>query len=323
MDGEHLMRKRILITGGTGFLGRHLALALKGEFEVVLGARNHQQAFNAEAFSGCKFVPLDVTDIESVRDAFREYQPHLVIHAAATKFVDLAEREPFECISINVLGSQNVARAAMDSNVELVIGVSTDKAAPPVRNTYGLSKALMERLFCTLDAKGPTRFLCVRYGNVVWSTGSVFPIWHRMHSNEKKILSTGPDMSRYFFSIDDAVRLVTTALANGDRLRGTVLSREMKSAVVSDILDAWIDEKGGSWEKGGERPGDRPYECLIGDPELDYTREETIDGIRHYVISFNRAAQTPVIGPISSSTAPRLSREEILGLIGSAPAEYR
>jgi UDP-N-acetylglucosamine 4,6-dehydratase len=317
------MRKRILITGGTGFLGRHLALALKGDWEVVLGARNHQQAFNAEAATGCKFVPMDVTDIESVRDAFRDVKPHVVIHAAATKFVDLAEREPFECISINVVGSQNVARAAMDAGVELVIGVSTDKAAPPVRNTYGLSKALMERLFCTLDAKSETRFLCVRYGNVVWSTGSVFPIWHRMHSNSKKIQSTGPDMSRYFFSIEDAVRLVTTALAGGERLRGTVLSREMKSAVVSDILDTWVGARGGSWEKAGERPGDRPYECLIGDQELEYTREEVIDGIRHYVISFNRPAEKPVTGPISSTTAPRLSSAEIRTLIESAPAEYR
>src|SRR5688572_29483677 len=133
------MRKALLITGGTGFLGRHLAIALRNDYEVFLGARNgHQNAMAREA-TGCPVLPLDVTNIESVRDAFAEVRPEIVIHAAAMKFVDLAEQFPMECVDVNVLGSQTTARVAIEHKVATVIGISTDKAAPPIKNTYGLS----------------------------------------------------------------------------------------------------------------------------------------------------------------------------------------
>src|SRR5262249_33157336 len=125
---------------------------------------------------------------------------------AATKFVDLAEKLPLECVDVNVLGSENVARVSMEYEVQTVIGISTDKATPPVRNTYGLTKALMERVFCGLDGKTKTRFLCVRYGNVAWSTGSVLPIWKKMHEETGVIGTTGPDMRRFFFTVDEAVK---------------------------------------------------------------------------------------------------------------------
>ena len=131
----------------------------------------------SERFAGVKCMPMDVSNIESVRDAFVEFRPDVVVHAAATKFVDLSERQPMECVDINVTGSQNVARVAVERGVKKVVGVSTDKAAPPIRNIYGLSKSMMERMYCSMDSKADTRFACVRYGNVAWSTGSVLPIW--------------------------------------------------------------------------------------------------------------------------------------------------
>src|SRR5438128_9308535 len=104
------MKRTALITGGTGFLGRHLGLALKNDYEVVLAGRNNSFNQSAQRFSGCAVVPLDVTNIESVRDVFVETKPQVVIHAAATKYVDLSEVYPMERIDVNVLGSQNVAR---------------------------------------------------------------------------------------------------------------------------------------------------------------------------------------------------------------------
>src|SRR5262249_54012765 len=158
----------------------------------------------------------------------------IIIHAAATKFVDLAEKEPMECVDVNVVGSQNVARVAVDRSVDTVIGISTDKASPPVRNTYGLSKALMERLFCSMDSKTDTQFVCVRYGNVAWSTGSVLPIWKAMHETSGVIRTTGPEMRRFFFTVDEAVSLVLTAMQHVKELRGKVLSRRMKAARIAD-----------------------------------------------------------------------------------------
>ncbi len=146
------MAATLLITGGTGFLGRRLALALKDQYRVVLTGRNNKQNMMAQTFTGCEALPMDVARIESIRDAFAEVRPTVVIHAAATKFVDLAERQPMECVDVNVLGSQNVARLALEFGVEKVIGISTDRAAPPVRNTLdGLTKAFLDGAGVLLD----------------------------------------------------------------------------------------------------------------------------------------------------------------------------
>jgi FlaA1/EpsC-like NDP-sugar epimerase len=311
----------ILITGGTGFLGKRLALALKNSHRVVLTGRNNKNNQKAKEFTGCETAPMDVASIESVRDGVAEFKPDIIIHAAATKFVDLSEKFPMECIDVNVTGSQNVARVAVERGVKIVVGISTDKASPPVRNTYGLSKAIMERLFCSMDGKCATRFACVRYGNVAWSTGSVLPIWKRMHEKDGIIGTTGPQMRRFFFTVDEAVKLVMTALENIETIHGKVLSRKMKAAKIQDILDLWVRAKGGRWQVIEGRPGERNDEYLIGDLELPHTEEVTFDGIPHYVISFNEKAAKPVSIGLSSANTERLGDEEILSLINHPPQE--
>lgn len=315
------IKKTILITGGTGFLGKRLGKALKDRYEVILGGRDNKRNMQAQSFTGCQVIPMDVCNIESVRDAVVSVKPHIVIHAAATKFVDIAEIQPMECIDVNVLGSQNVARIAVDKGVETVIGISTDKASPPVRNTYGLSKALMERVYCSMNGKTDTKFVCVRYGNVAWSTGSVFTIWKKMHEERGVIGTTGPEMRRFFFTVDEAVQLVITAIQNVDRLQGTVFSRVMKAAKMSEILKLWIKNKGGRWEKIEGRPGERDDEFLIGDLELPYTSEVIFNEITHFIISFNKKSPIPVSVGLSSANAQRLTDTEILNIINSPPIE--
>src|ERR1039457_5721822 len=188
------MKKRLLVTGGSGFLGKRLGKALQEEYDVYLASRNNKNNMNAKLVTGCEVIPMDVSNLESVRDVFAEVKPSIVIHAAATKFVDLSEKYPMECVDINVVGSQNIARAALAYNVDVVIGISTDKASPPIRNIYGVSQSIMERIFCATDQKTNTKFACVRYGNVAWSTGSVLPLWKQMFKKNKVIETTGPDM---------------------------------------------------------------------------------------------------------------------------------
>jgi UDP-N-acetylglucosamine 4,6-dehydratase len=248
-------------------------------------------------------------------------RPNIIIHAAATKFVDNAERQPMECIDVNVLGSQNVARVAMERGVETVIGLSTDKASPPVRNTYGMSKALMERIFCSCNRMTDTRFMCVRFGNVVWSTASVFPLWRSMHERTGVIGTTGPEMRRFFFTVDESVQLVLEALKNADRFHGKVLSRKMKAAQIEDILRVWCRHKGGTWERVPGRPGERDDEFLIGDIEIPYTTELELDGVTHYLLSFNEKAEKPVSYGLSSANTDRLTDAEILDLISNPPLE--
>jgi UDP-N-acetylglucosamine 4,6-dehydratase len=296
----------ILITGGTGFLGKRLGRLLRDcEHHVVLGGRNNKQNLIAGQLTGLEVIPLDVTRMDSVRDAINYTKPDLIIHAAATKFVDLAEKYPLEAIDVNVLGSQNVARAAIDKGVPAVIGISTDKASPPIRNTYGLTKALMERAFAALDAQNGTRFVTVRYGNVAWSTASVLCVWRKMLREGGLIETTGPEMYRFFFTIEEAVDLVITAMQNIPELGGLTLSRPMKAAKMRRILEIWTRLAGGSYRVIAARPGDRTEEFLIGAAELNRCR--TTDG--------------SLPEPVSSRNAPQLTDEEIIALIQSVPEE--
>jgi FlaA1/EpsC-like NDP-sugar epimerase len=313
------MRKRVLITGGTGFLGRRLGMKMKADYDVVLGARNNKQNWMAGQYTGCKTIPLDITSMDSVRDAIVEVRPHIVIHAAATKFVDLSELQPFECVDVNVVGSQNVARVCMDKGVETVIGISTDKAAPPVRNTYALSKALMERMFCSLSGKTETKFACVRFGNLAWSTGSVLPIWKKMHDDTGVIGTTGPEMRRFFITVEEACEIILNALNNIDVLSGQVLTRRMKAVQIGDMLDLWIAKKGGRVERITGRPGERDDEYLVGESERPYASEHVFGGVTHYAIDFNRKNPNPIVEELSSATMPRLSEEEILAIVMNPP----
>lgn len=313
---------KILITGGTGFLGKRLGASLRelGN-EVVLAGRNNKQLMLATSFSGCQSLAMDVSHIESVRDIITQVKPEVIIHAAATKFVDISEKQPMEAVDVNVIGSQNVARVAIEKGVETVIGISTDKASPPVRNTYGLTKALMERMFVGMNGKSATKFLCVRYGNVAWSTGSVLCIWRKMLKEKGVIGTTGPEMYRFFFTVDEAVDLVIAALENKDRFQGKILSRKMKAAQMKDILRVWTQHEGGRYELIAARPGERNEEYLFGDSELPYTQEFLLNGISHYLISFNQKVDEPVESVLSSSNTDLLTDEEILKIILNPPME--
>lgn len=313
------MKKTILITGGSGFLGRNLALKLKNHYIVFLGSRNNKQNFQASKITGCEAVPLDVSNIESVRDAIKYTKPDIIIHAAATKFVDLSEKQPLETIDVNVLGSQNVARVAIEAGVEFVLGISTDKSCPPIRNIYGLSKATMERLFCLLNGRGNTKFACLRYGNVAWSTGSVLPIWKKMHEETGKLGTTGPEMRRFFFTIDQAVQLVETAITNKDSIQGQILSRVMKSAQIEDILNIWVKTFGGNWERIEGRPGERDDEYLVGETELAYCKELEFNGIKHFLINPNTKVDKPYPAIFTSKEAERLSEDEIVEILKAQP----
>jgi FlaA1/EpsC-like NDP-sugar epimerase len=305
------MKRTILVTGGSGFVGRRLGQRLRDEYNVVLCARNQLQNMLAQRYSGCPCIAVDVSRIESVQDAVVETKPDIIIHAAATKYVDLGERQPLECIDVNVLGSENVARVAMERKVPIVVGMSTDKATPPIRNTYGMTKSLMERLFCGLDGQSGTQFLCTRFGNVAWSSGSVFPVWERMQKETGAIGTTGPDMRRFFFTVDEAVDVVHAAFTHTDELHGCVLGRRMKAALIRDILDLWVKHRGGSWHQIEGRPGERDDEYLIGDTELPYAREAEFNGVAHYVLSPRQRQLHPLALGLTSANAERLTAAEI------------
>jgi FlaA1/EpsC-like NDP-sugar epimerase len=142
-----------------------------------------------------------------------------------------------------------------------------------------------------------------------------------MHEQTGVIGTTGPEMRRFFFTVDEAVRLVVAALRNIEDVRGKVLSRKMKSARIADVLRVWIDNKGGRWEQIQGRPGERDDEFLIGELELPYTSEVIYDGIPHFIISFNEKVSEPVAIGLSSANAEKLTDPEILNIVNNPPAE--
>jgi len=180
----------------------------------------------------------------------------------------------------------------------------------------------MERIFCAMDGKTTTKFAAVRYGNVAWSTGSVLCIWKKMLEETNVIGTTGPEMRRFFFTVDHAVDLVVAALDNIDIIHGKVLSRMMKAAQIQDILKVWTNMVNGSrYEKIEGRPGERDDEFLIGDLELPYTRELVLNNIVHYLISFNEKVDKPVSFGLSSANTERLTDDEIAAIIENPPVE--
>ena len=313
----------ILITGGSGFLGQHLAERLSGSHEIIISSRNQKQMLSAAHYLGVQAAPLDVSNYASTIEVFQRFKPEIVIHAAATKFVDLAEKFPNEAIDINIVGSQNVARAAMQTGVKYVIGISTDKAAAPIFNLYGMTKATMERLFSSLDGVAGTRFSNVRYGNVAWSTGSVFPIWKKMLNEKNHIISTGPEMSRFFFSVSDAVTLVCAAIDNMDLVSGKILSLPMKGTELRRVLDVWTKLTGATWSLGEKRPGDRELEFLLSKHEGETTTRIELSGSPYFLLDPKTTSSIPnsVGSEFSSKSAVQFSDGEIEELIQNFPAD--
>ena len=309
------MKKNLLITGGSGFLGINLALRLRKKYNVFIGSRNQKRNYDAKLETGCEAIPLDVTNIESVRDAIIYCKPDIIIHAAATKFVDISEKFPFECSDVNILGSTNVARVAIEKKVKTVVGISTDKATQPIKNFYGFSKATMEKLFLNANENSKTNFLCVRYGNVAWSTGSVLPIWRQMFQKNKKILTTGPFMRRFFFTINDAVDLVLFALNKSKQFSGKILCADMKACKLIDIIKVWIKNYGGSYKIIKGRKGDRLDEYLIGDNEIKFTKKIYQNKKLFYLIDFEKKSSKPLSKIVSSENALRLNKDEIYNIL--------
>ncbi len=309
------MKKNLLITGGSGYLGINLAISLKKKYNVFIGSRNQKRNYDASLKTKCEAIPLDVTNIESIRDAITYCKPEIIIHAAATKFVDISEKFPFECSDVNILGSSNLARVAIEKNIKTVIGISTDKATQPIKNFYGFSKATMEKLFLNANNNSKTNFLCVRYGNVAWSTGSVLPIWKEMFKKNKKILTTGPYMRRFFFKINDAVELVLFALEKNKKFSGKILCANMKSCKLIEIIKVWIKNYGGSYKIIQSRKGDRLDEYLIGNNELEFTTKIFKNKKIYYLINFEKKVKKPLKKIISSENAQKLNTKEISELL--------
>jgi len=206
--------KTILITGGTGSLGKALIKRLKQhDCKLIVYSRDEgKQALSFGNDSSIIRVIGDVRDLDKLDVTMKRHKPDYVIHTGALKRIDDMEFYPDECVKTNIQGSENVAIASQNNGVEKCILISTDKACQPV-NVYGSSKFIAERIFTNYDYNSDsTIFASVRYGNVIASRGSFIPLWMDLISKGKKLKVTSMEMTRFLFTLDDAVDTVLDSL---------------------------------------------------------------------------------------------------------------
>ena len=271
--------KKILITGGTGSLGNALTQRLleQGVDTIRIFSRNESKQLEMESkFNDdrLRFLIGDVRDYERLERAVEDID--IVFHAAALKHVPVIEYNPFEAIKTNILGSQNVINACLHENVDRAICVGTDKAVSPL-NTYGATKLLMEKLFVTArnylkKERHKTKFIALRYGNVLGSSGSVIPKFIEQIKNKEKLTITDSSMTRFSISMNEALDFILKATEIG---KGSeIFVPKLKAYSILDVKDALFELLGETEEQiVGIRPGEKLDEILINKDEMKYTWE--------------------------------------------------
>lgn len=285
--------KRILVTGGTGSLGkvlvrRLLSAELGTPAQIIIFSRDEAKQHymrldyqnrnvaiddfvykNFEAL--VSFRIGDVRDSHSVGMALQDVD--IVINAAALKQVPACEYFPSEAVQTNIQGAVNIVRCIRENQlpVETVVGVSTDKACEPV-NVMGMTKAIQERVFIQGNLECPnTRFVCVRYGNVLASRGSIIPLFHEQIRNGGPVTITTNDMTRFMLSLNEAVDTIFMALRQG--YKGEIFIPRVRAMRILDLAQALIGERDIEIKTIGIRPGEKIHEILVSEEEVLRTVE--------------------------------------------------
>lgn len=300
MKGQMLEGKRVLVTGGTGSLGQTLVRRLlRGEVglpeTITVFSRDeakqhymrlgylHREAATDDVIyensrDRLRFRIGDVRDLASLAAAMRDAD--VVFNAAALKQVPSCEYFPMEAVQTNVIGAANIVRAVREMGLrpETVVGVSTDKACKPI-NVMGMTKALQERILieANRDAAG-TRFICVRYGNVIASRGSIVLLFREQIRQNKPLTVTLPEMTRFLLSLDRAVDTIFAALS--EAAPGETYVPKVPSARIVDLAKAMMDGRELPIVFTGIRPGEKIHEIMISEEEC----YRTADRGRHYAI---------------------------------------
>ena len=262
--------KKILITGGTGSLGKAITKRLvqnhsKEINKLIIFSRDEQkqfvmnQEYNSEEYPFMRYFIGDVRDYERLDRAFDGVD--YVIHAAAMKHVHLAEYNPTECIKTNVDGANNVIRASLNNGVQGVVALSTDKACAPV-NLYGATKLTSDKLFVAannIKGKNPIKFSVVRYGNVMGSNGSVIPYFFNLRQKSKELTITHPEMTRFNIPIEHGVDMIFNALQFA--WGGEIFIPKIPSYKILDVAKAIAPEA--KLKITGIRPGEKIHEEMI------------------------------------------------------------
>ena len=265
--------KILLISGGTGSFGNavlrsFLCLDIK---EIRIFSRDEKKQDDMRrkySDDRLKFYIGDVREYESIMNAIRGVD--YVFHAAALKQVPSCEFHPIEAVKTNIIGTENILTAAINANVKRVICLSTDKAVYPI-NAMGISKAMMEKVIVAKSRQGgDSTVICgTRYGNVMASRGSVIPLFVKLIHENKELMLTDPNMTRFMMTLDDAVNLVLFAFSNGKP--GDIFVQKAPAATVGVMTEALCELMGKPnypTRVIGTRHGEKRYESLLSREEM-------------------------------------------------------
>ncbi|RBP90542.1 polysaccharide biosynthesis protein [Cytobacillus firmus] len=316
----------ILITGGTGSWGYELVRQLLdyNPKEIRIFSRNESNQFlMKQEFDNnplLHFVIGDIKEKEIIMEASEGVD--YVFHLAALKHVPVCEYQPLEALKTNVHGTQNVIEAAIENKVKRVVYISTDKAANP-SNFYGLSKAMGERLIIHANTLNTdTKFVCIRGGNVLGTNGSVIHVFKKQIQEKGRIGITDPAMTRFFLTIEEAIKLVFKATF--ESMGGEIFVMKMPACKILDlahVLSEDMGKKGIEVDILGVRPGEKIHELLLSEYESETTiayDEEYfvilpsihIDGLKEKYANYK-----PVNLLNYNSSKDLMSKDEIRGIL--------
>jgi len=314
------MKKILLVTGGTGSFGNAVVkktLKSKIYSEIRIYSRDEsKQDLMAQHYSNSKlkFFLGDTRDKERTTEVCRGVD--VIFHAAALKQVPSCEKATWEAIKTNIIGSKNVIDAAIANNVKNLTLLSTDKSVYPI-NSMGMTKALMEKLALSVDFPEKTNINCVRYGNVMYTRGSVIPLFVNQILQNKDLTITEPNMTRFMMRIEESIDLVEKSLLLKDS--GNIYVKKSPTAKILNLAQILIKifNSKSKIKIVGLRPGEKIHETLITSEEM--SRTKSFPG--HYIIMSEpiHKNSSKILPEYNSNNTKRLSDKKLRELILSFP----
>ena len=308
-------QKTIAITGGTGSFGKKFTEYLfnKNFEKLVIISRDefkHDQMRKAFVDNRVEYRIADVRDKNAIYDVLDGV--NYLFHAAALKQVPSCEMQPIEAVKTNIIGSKNVVYAAMYNKLDSVVVLSTDKAVEPI-NAMGISKAMMEKLAIQTGKQSRnTKINVTRYGNILFSRGSVLPYFIELCAAKQNLRITDPRMTRFLLPLEQAISLVQYALLSDNS--GATFVRKSAAASIIDIADVIIKNFNPESKKTivGIRPGEKLHETLLSADEMSRTTENE----HYYIIGEDQTGNDTE--PYMSNNTEQLSGKNLWKLISSA-----
>ena len=319
---EYFKDKNILVTGGTGSFGYCIISELVkfNPKKIVIFGNDEKQHYDAknefkEYSDILEFMLGDIREYPRIFEAMKNID--IVYHAAALKHVPMTEFHPFEAVKTNIIGAENVRRAAIKNNVDVVVVISTDKAVKPI-NVMGMTKAIQERIILNpVNEKWSTKFVCVRYGNVIGSNGSVIPFFKERIEKGEYLPVTSFKMTRFLLRLREAIDLVFKATIEGEH--GQLFVKKMPACYIIDLAKAMVKaitkREDYPIKEVGIRPGEKIHEVLVSEEEM-YRAVETEDN--YIIYPYGKLEKPHLISDLKEYTSNNtqiLNKDEITSLL--------